>query len=508
MPTPLRVLSYNVKRPDAKRSASDIAKYLAGVLEQHHVDVAALQEVSACRTALRAIPGYTLREFDDRSGGDNAILIRNGLGAGDGWDIEVPAVGGWWTAQRGGKMWGRSHVTVRVEWCRITTVHFPPAIDFKAGKVIGPAIRAAVYALQLRQLSSHVKAFRREPAHILLGDWNERDTDNGAISPGGWARRAGLTLLGGSRIDWAAGRGLTASRPVVIEVGQGGNTSDHPVVLWTLTPAFTTPAPAPARTPVPKPATVPVPTPEVTVSRLPADLPQRLRDAGLKVSEVPGWRTRGRPAATGGFAPVGVLAHHTATTARTDDANVVALLVRGRSDLPGPLCHLGLARDGTVYVIASGRANHAGRARPSGTVAGGDGNSLYIGIEAFNDGVGEKWPAVQYDAYVRLAAALCALTGNSAETVRGHKETSVTGKIDPRFDMGAFRARVKAAMSPGARPKPPAPAKPAEVVNHVTKGRALIRQGLAELRKAPETRKVVHSRADEIDAILRKVPTA
>lgn len=166
------------------------------------------------------------------------------------------------------------------------------------------------------------------------------------------------------------------------------------------------------------------------------------RDAGLKVREVEGWRTRGRP--TGGFNPVGVLCHHTATGPSTSNGNVESLLVRGRSDLPGPLAQLGLERDGTVVVIAAGRANHAGTAKASGSVGAGDGNALFVGVEAYNSGVGEPWPQAQYDAYVTLCAALCRdITGNSAATVRAHRETSVTGKIDPAgIDMERFRARV------------------------------------------------------------------
>ena len=209
------------------------------------------------------------------------------------------------------------------------------------------------------------------------------------------------------------------------------------------------------------------------------DLADVLRAAGLKVVEIDGWKTRGRPASTGGFDPVGVLCHHTATSVRSSDANVLALLRNGRSDLPGPLCNLGLGRDGTVYVIAAGRANHGGKAKASGTVAAGDANSLYIGIEAFNDGVGEKWPAVQYDAYVKVCAALCAkVTGNSAATVRGHKETSVTGKIDPTFDMGAFRDRVAAAL---AKPTPAKPAAPPKT--NVTKARDLIGKALGNAKR-------------------------
>lgn len=209
-----------------------------------------------------------------------------------------------------------------------------------------------------------------------------------------------------------------------------------------------------------------------TLMTLPANLPALLRKHGLTVVEVPGWKTRGRPASTGGFAPVGVLCHHTASSANGQAA--IPLLVNGRSDLPGPLCHLSLDRQGVVYIVAAGRANHAGEARKSGTVASGDGNTLYIGIEAQNEGTGEHWPKAQYDAYVLLCAVLSVeVTHNSAQTVRGHKETSVTGKIDPAgptpyeatFDMDRFRARVATQMTeirkPAAAKKPAkkAPAK-------------------------------------------------
>jgi endonuclease/exonuclease/phosphatase family metal-dependent hydrolase len=201
------------------------------------------------------------------------------------------------------------------------------------------------------------------------------------------------------------------------------------------------------------------------MANLPSNLPTILRNAGLKVVEVAGWKTRGRP---GPFAPVGVLCHHTATKKSSSDSNVVNLLKNGRSDLPGPLAQFGLARDGTVYIIAAGRSNHAGKAKASGTVAAGDGNTLYIGIEAFNDGVGEPWPAAQRNAYVRLAAVLSVkITGSSSQTVRGHKETSVTGKIDPRgIDMGKFRSDVSAEMKRLTSPPPAPKPDPEPVTSH------------------------------------------
>lgn len=244
------------------------------------------------------------------------------------------------------------------------------------------------------------------------------------------------------------------------------------------------------------------------MSNLPDNLPSILRAAGLTVVEVDGWRTRGRPASTGGFDPVGCLVHHTATSRASSDEAVVRLLVGGRSDLPGPLCHLGLARDGTVYVIAAGRANHAGEARSSGSVAAGDGNSLYIGIEAFNDGRGEPWPAVQYDAYVLLAAVLSVkVTGNSVNTVRGHKETSVTGKVDPLFDMDGFRRRVAATMDQLRKPKRGTKATRVGLCNvKASRSGPVVRDALRAYGKRHRLHVILGQEGNNVRAHLENVP--
>ena len=84
-------------------------------------------------------------------------------------------------------------------------------------------------------------------------------------------------------------------------------------------------------------------------------LPDVLKAAGLKVATVPGWENRGRDVGP----IVGVLCHH---TVGPKNGNMPSLntLINGRPDLPGPLAQLGLGRDGTYFVIAAGRANHAG----------------------------------------------------------------------------------------------------------------------------------------------------
>lgn len=168
-----------------------------------------------------------------------------------------------------------------------------------------------------------------------------------------------------------------------------------------------------------------------------------LRGAGLTVLEHPGWKTRGKD----GMRPRVVIAHHTATHWTTSDAVVTNLLARGRSDLPGPLCHLGLNRQGQFIVIAAGKANHAG----AGSWLGADESVEAIGIEAYNYGNSvafpsrEPWPQVQLDAYQRGVAALLSHLGRDQQSVCAHREWAYPKgrKPDPSgIDMDQFRLQV------------------------------------------------------------------
>lgn len=179
-------------------------------------------------------------------------------------------------------------------------------------------------------------------------------------------------------------------------------------------------------------------------------LPDVLSGAGLKVSLVDGWETRGQDS-LGRI--LGVICHYTATPDTRRNMPTLDLLVRGRSDLPGPLSQLGLGRDGTYYVLASGRANHAGRGEWNGITAG---NTNLIGIEAENSGRrDDPWPAVQLDAYHRGVAAILREVGRTAASCCGHREYARPSgrKTDPNFEMDDFRQHVAAILG-GAAPPP------------------------------------------------------
>jgi hypothetical protein len=156
-------------------------------------------------------------------------------------------------------------------------------------------------------------------------------------------------------------------------------------------------------------------------------LPGVLQRAGLRVYVASGWEKRGANGPILWFNPQGVIWHHAATSPLLSTAALLKLLIDGRADLPGPLANLALERDGTFYVLASGRANHAGK----GSWLGLDSNYEVMGIEPANDGRGEPWPQVQLDAYRRGTRALIDQLGVSVAWVAGHKEWAPTRKIDP-----------------------------------------------------------------------------
>jgi len=177
-------------------------------------------------------------------------------------------------------------------------------------------------------------------------------------------------------------------------------------------------------------------------------LAEVLEDAGLKVAEVAGWRTRGR----GDMGQIrGVICHHTAGPAAGNMPSL-GIVTNGRPDLAGPLAQLGLGRDGTFYVVAAGRANHAGAGSWQGLTAG---NFSFIGIEAENVGTSaDAWPAVQMDAYHRGVAAILTKIDAPALMCAGHKEYALPKgrKTDPSFDMNEFRTQVETFMSGAAKP--------------------------------------------------------
>jgi hypothetical protein len=176
------------------------------------------------------------------------------------------------------------------------------------------------------------------------------------------------------------------------------------------------------------------------------DIANRLRAAGLRVIEVAGWTTAG----SSDFHPGGSVNHHTAGGASGATPSL-STCIYGRSDLPGPLCNTYQSResdgDDIIYVVAAGRANHAGE----GGWKGLSGNSSVYGLEIEHTGV-DPLPMHRQKIAARCHAAMW--TG-SPSMVCQHREW--TGrKIDAAegVDANGFRQMVEDAQHPAPLPTP------------------------------------------------------
>lgn len=157
-------------------------------------------------------------------------------------------------------------------------------------------------------------------------------------------------------------------------------------------------------------------------------LADALRAEGCRVVEEGNWKARGRP---GAFDPDGVLWHHTGSTSSASNPFPTKdVLINGRPDLAGPLCHVGIGYDGVCHVIAAGRANHAGACNGFGPFTSTrDGNDQLVGFEIDYDGT-QAMTAAQEDAATRCSTAVLKRLGRDEGWAARHEETSTTGKWD------------------------------------------------------------------------------
>ena len=157
-----------------------------------------------------------------------------------------------------------------------------------------------------------------------------------------------------------------------------------------------------------------------------------LRSVGLTVVEVDDWETTAR--SSGGFAarPLGIQWHHTASSGQ-HPLNDIRYMTDGSDFAPIGNCYL--ATDGTVYLLAAGAANTAGKGGPyqmsRGTVPLNSGNTTTWAIEAANNGVGQVWPQVQVDAFFKISNELNFKFGNQPGDLFTHQAYTPGRKIDP-----------------------------------------------------------------------------
>ncbi len=195
-------------------------------------------------------------------------------------------------------------------------------------------------------------------------------------------------------------------------------------------------------------------------------VPALLASWNVRSKSLSGWKTHNRNGTNRPWGPVhGLIWHHTGADTTNAQKYAERPLYSGWSDLPGPLCHIGLAPDGTAFLVGWGRANHAGGGDPAvlekvisedytgilkphkGNTDGVDGNARFYGMEIMYSGTHGMTPA-QYTAALKISCAILEHHGWSEKSVIGHGEWS-RDKWDPGYsldhmmDMNAVRNDIR-----------------------------------------------------------------
>lgn len=204
------------------------------------------------------------------------------------------------------------------------------------------------------------------------------------------------------------------------------------------------------------------------------------RADNIPFREYPGWRTRAR--SSGGFDQVwGIVAHHTGSAPGSSWQNDCAYMWMNATDRPIGNVHLD--RNGVITLGAAGATNTNGRGiGPWQTSKGvipiepsSMGNRMAFAIEAANNGVGELWPQVQMNMYIRFMAMLCRRCGlDPMRDIDTHRGWAGTRKSDPFGPVDGYptlgnqtwpTAALRKLVAPVQPPPPPPP--PGKVVTVV-----------------------------------------
>lgn len=205
------------------------------------------------------------------------------------------------------------------------------------------------------------------------------------------------------------------------------------------------------------------------------------------VVEIDGWQTRGRPPAQFSYLPSGTVGHHTACMCNEghDPASCIRVILAGNASAPGPIAQLlttltpagvrwnGSNCDPRVYVLAAGRANHAGAGDYRWGAPSGNGSS--VGEESCGPPA-EGWPPRLVEIRARVHAAILRWNGWPIDNTTIHWEYArpLGRKIDPsgpwsgqpalgrlaHWSPDVWRAEIARYLTPAPAPLPPVPVPP------------------------------------------------
>lgn len=201
-------------------------------------------------------------------------------------------------------------------------------------------------------------------------------------------------------------------------------------------------------------------------------LPLLLAALGADYEEVDGWR--GRQVGPGEHWDCEwVIDHHTAAAHADGHESLRWLVHGGLAGVRAPYAHALIGREPKIFLIAAGRANHAGVGGPFKNVPKDSMNAYGYGIEVEAPGRAQDFAPGQFDMMCKLNAAVLWLVGQPVNRVIRHKDWTDGGvdgvpylptrgrKVDIRYSLDAIRALTQKYLTQIAgAPAPPKPKPP------------------------------------------------
>ena len=216
------------------RNPAVVGKTVKHFLKSRDLDFLQVQEITQYHKALSNIPGYKLITFPGaKDHGESGLLVKDSIKTQSPQLVQADTG---WKAPNGDTRQARGAVSAKLAgWLRVSSVHLPPAIDWKNGHAVGGAARVESYKQLMEKLAAQAKRqHAKNPGMGILigGDWNEGARSTGYGSPSWLANKAGLKkFTPGPGIDWAMGLGVKVTG---MKKGPNGG-SDHRLVTYTVT---------------------------------------------------------------------------------------------------------------------------------------------------------------------------------------------------------------------------------------------------------------------------------
>jgi hypothetical protein len=226
-PKPIRGATYNLLRG---RDPDRVARWVRALMVNKQLGFVLLQEATDYVTVLAALDGCEL--VDPPGGHHETVILIDTVTVHPSHPARVDLEPLGWATVNGGRAWPRTMATCRLDgWLVLGSVHLPPSVFWRHGRMDGPPQRVRAYRRCARRLVEWFTA-RKRPA-LVGGDFNEPADTRGRWTPRWVATKTGSHIWTTGGIDYLIGRNVRVTG--LHNVADRGG-SDHHARVFTVHP--------------------------------------------------------------------------------------------------------------------------------------------------------------------------------------------------------------------------------------------------------------------------------